>query len=214
MTSGASGDQRPHLLDEIGADLLVARFIGEGAHEARQIHLNGPHAGQPRIQAVSLHLPLVPIDERRIDGHQPDPAAHGERCQEIGLAQTDDGNVDRAADFEQPRLLEVPDDETRHIRRAPPPGRWRDHLRGATEFRERMKVQVRRVEAVDLELEIRAGDRIEQLLQPLDVGRLLDGMTKLWYHTRAGRDGSAMCEPLGGWMQPPAHHRIIAWCGR
>ena len=69
----------------------VACFVGEGAHEAGQIHLNCPHAGQPLLEAMSHHLPLVPIDERRVDGHKADPAAHAERREQIGLAQTDNG---------------------------------------------------------------------------------------------------------------------------
>ena len=137
--------------------------------------MNGPHADHALIQAVSPHLPLVPIDEPRIDGHKADPAAHAERCEEIGLAQADDGNVDCAANFQEAGLLEMPNDE-RVISRAFRFQRVADRLRGATEFRERMKVQVGRVEAVDLEFEIGAGDRIEQLLQALDVGRLLDGV--------------------------------------
>ena len=97
----------------------------------------------------------------RIDGHKADPAAHAERREEIGLAQADDGNVDRAANFQEAGLLEMPNDE-RVISRAFRFQRVADRLRGATEFRERMKVLVGRVEAVDLEFEIGAGDRIEQ----------------------------------------------------
>ena len=121
------------------------------------------------------HLPLVPIDERRIDGHKADPAAHAERREEIGLAQTDDGNVGRTANLQETRLLEMPNDEC-VISRAFRFQSVADGLRGATEFRERVKMLVGRVETMDLEFDTGAGDQVEQVLQPLDVRRLFDRM--------------------------------------
>src|SRR5262249_45785824 len=51
-----------------------------------------------------------------------------------------------------------------------------DGLRRAAEFRQRMEQVVGRVEAMDLEPNVGTGGCIEQCLQPLDVGRLLDRM--------------------------------------
>ena len=142
----------------------------------------------------------------RIDGHKADPAAHAERREEIGLAQADDGNVDRAANFQEAGLLEMPNDEC-VISRAFRFQRVADRLRGATEFRERMKVLVRRVEAMDLEFEIGAGDRIEQSLQPLDVGRLLDGVDEALVPHAGGTGRFSHVRPFG-WMDS-SRRRII-----
>ena len=154
----------------------------------------------------AAHLPLVPIDEGRIDGHQADPAAHAERGEQIGLAQPDDGNVDRAANFQQAGLLEMPDDEG-VISRAFRLQRVADGLRGAAEFRQRMEVLVGRVETMDLELEIGAGDRIDQSLQPLDVGRLLDGMDEALVPHAGGTGRFSHMRAL--WVDGCSRRRII-----
>ena len=139
--------------------------------------MNCPHARHALVEAVRPHLPLVPIDENRIDGHEADAAPHAQRCKKICLAQADDGDVDRAADFQKAGLLEMPDDE-RVVARTFRLQRGSDGLRGATEFRQRVKEMVGRIEAMNLEAEAVAGGRVEQALQPLDVRRLLDRMDK------------------------------------
>ena len=60
----------------------------------------------------------MPFDERRIDGHKADPAAHAQRREEIGLAQADDGDIDRAANFQEAGLLEMTDDEASYPARS------------------------------------------------------------------------------------------------
>ena len=97
-----------------------------------------PHAGHALLEAVGPHLTLVPINECRIDCHKAESTAHAERCKNIRLAQSDDGNVDRAADFQEPRLLEIADDEG-VISCAFRLQSVADRLRGAAEFRQRMK---------------------------------------------------------------------------
>src|SRR5262249_19100196 len=63
-------DQRTDLFHEVGADARVALIVGESAHKTGQVHANRPHTGDARLEAVRSHLPLMPIDEDRIDGHQ------------------------------------------------------------------------------------------------------------------------------------------------
>jgi len=158
---GARGDQRTHLFDELPANPLVGCFVGECAHEAGQIHLNGPHADHALVEAMSLHLPLVPLDEPWIDGHKADPAAHAvSAANRLASPRPMTGMSTRAADFQEAGLLEMPDDEC-VISGALRLQRVADGLCGATEFRERMKVLVGRVEAVHLEFEIRGSDRVE-----------------------------------------------------
>src|SRR5262249_36126271 len=53
-----------------------------------------------------------------------------------------------------------------------------DRLRRAAEFGQRMEEVVGRIEATDLEPDARTGSRVEQRLQPLDVGRLLGRMNE------------------------------------
>ena len=53
-----------------------------------------------------------------------------------------------------------------------------DGLRSAAEFGERMEEMVGRIKPVHLEADAGTGGRIQRRLQPLDIGRLLDGMDK------------------------------------
>src|SRR3954471_6321818 len=55
--------QRTNLLDEIGADLRVARLVGEGAHEAGQVDMDRAHAREALIEPVRVDLALVPVNE-------------------------------------------------------------------------------------------------------------------------------------------------------
>ena len=119
----------------------------------------------------------MPIDEDRIDGHQTKLAAHAQCREQRRFTETNDGNVDRAADLQQAGLLEVTDDEGV----VPCPLRVQgiaDRLRRAAEFRQRMEEVVGRIEAMDLEPDARTGSRVEQRLQLLDVGRLLGWMNE------------------------------------
>src|SRR6185369_101031 len=109
----------------------------------------GPHACYPLVEAVRPHLPLVPVDEDRIDRHQAEPASHAERGKQICFAQRDDGDVDCAADFQETGLLEMADDE-RIVSRALGLQSVAYRLRSAAELRQRMKEMVRRIEAVNL----------------------------------------------------------------
>ena len=70
---GAFFHQRPHLGDELLAHLGVGGLVGEGAHEARQVGVDGAHADDAVVEAVRQHLPLVPVDERRVDGDEAEP---------------------------------------------------------------------------------------------------------------------------------------------
>lgn len=105
-------DKRPDLSHELGADLGVGRLVGEGAHESRQVGMDRPHAGRALLQAECPQLPLVPVDEDRIDGDEAEPAPHGQRRQHAGLAEANDGDVDGTPDFQQAGLLEMADDES------------------------------------------------------------------------------------------------------
>ena len=89
-----------------------------------------------------------------------------------------------------------------------------DRLRGATELRERMKVLVGRVEAVDLELEIGTGDRIDQSLQPLDVGRLLDGMDEALVSHACGAGRFSHVRAFGRMNAVAGASSESAWCDR
>ena len=148
--------------------------------------MDGAHAREALVEAVRVHLALVPIDEYRIDGDETEPPSHAQRRQQIGLAQPDHGDVERAADFQQARLLEMADDEG-VISRAFGFERVADRLRGAAEFRQRMEQMVGRIEAVDLEPDAGGGGRVQQRLQPLDVGRLLDRMDEALIPQPGGR---------------------------
>ena len=185
---GSVGDERSNLLHEIGAHLRVARIVGERAHEAGQVDANRPHPDDALIEAVRLHLPLVPIDEDRIDGHEAEPAAHAQRRKQIGLAQANHGNVQRAANFQKARLLEMADDEC-IVARALRLERVADRLRGAAKFRQRMEVMVGRIEAMDFEPDAGTGGRVQQRLQPLDVGRLLGRMDEALIPDAGGTGG-------------------------
>src|SRR4029453_17519121 len=66
----ARGDQGTDLFHELRADPRVAGFVGECAHEAGQVHLDGPHSCYALTKAVCRHLALMPVDEYRIDGDQ------------------------------------------------------------------------------------------------------------------------------------------------
>src|SRR5262249_37613691 len=153
-------DQRTNLLHETGADAAVARIVGEGAHETGQVHVNGPHAGDALLEAERSHLPLVPVDENRIDGYQTKLASHAQCRKQRRLTETNHGDVDRTADFQQARLLEVTDDEGV----VPCPFRIQsvaNGLRRATKFRQRMEEVVGRVEAMDLESDAGTGGCVE-----------------------------------------------------
>ena len=135
--------------------------------------MNRPHARDALLEAVRSHLPLVPFDEDRIDGHEAEPAPHAQRRKQGRLAQADDRDIERAADFQKAGLLEVADDEG-IVSRALRLQRVADRLRGAAEFRQRVEQMIGRIEAVDLEPDAGTGCRVQQTLQPLDVGSLLD----------------------------------------
>ncbi len=102
------------------------------------------------------------------------------------LAQADDGNVDRSADLQKAGLLEVADDEG-VIARALRLQGIADRLRGAAEFRQRMEQMIGRIEAVYFEPDTRTGHRIQQALQPLDIGRLLGRMDEALVPQPGGR---------------------------
>ena len=139
--------------------------------------MNGAHADDALIETVRPHLALVPGDEGRVDGHEADAAAHAQRREQIGLAETDHRNVECAADFQKARLLKMADDKgvvTVALRLDGDA----DHLCGAAEFRQRMEKMIGRIEAVDFELHAGACGRIECRLQPLDIGRLFDRMNE------------------------------------
>ncbi|TMJ28628.1 MAG: hypothetical protein E6G96_11435, partial [Alphaproteobacteria bacterium] len=87
------------------------------------------------------------------------------------------GNIERAANFQEPRLLEMADDEC-IIARTFGLDRVADGLRGTTEFGQRMEVTIRRIEAVHLEPNAGRGGGVQRALQPFDVRRLLGRMDK------------------------------------
>jgi hypothetical protein len=118
-------------------------------------------------------LALVPVDERRVDGDEADPAGHGQGGQQARLAEPDHRNVDRAADLQQSGFLEMADDEG-VIAGAFGFQRVADRLRRATEFGQRMKVPIRRIEAVHFKAHVRRSGLVEKCLQPLDVRLLLE----------------------------------------
>ena len=101
--------------------------------------------------------------------------SHAEGREQIGLAEADHRDVDGAADFQQAGLLEVADHEG-IVARLFCFQRMTNDLPGATEFGQRMKEAIGRIEAVDLEADARARDAVEQRLQPLDIRRLFDRM--------------------------------------
>ena len=148
--------------------------------------MDGAHAREALVEAVRVHLALVPIDEYRIDGDETEPPSHAQRGQEIGLAQPDHGDVERAADFEEARLLEVADDEA-VVSGALGLERVADRLRRAAEFGQRMEQMVGRIEPVHLEPDAGGGGRVQQRLQPLDIGRLLDRMHEALIPQPGGR---------------------------
>ena len=177
MTSAPAATRGRTWLNEIGANFCVARLVRESAHEAGQIDMNCPHARHTVLEAIRSDLPLVPIDEDRIDGHQAELPPHAQRRQKICFAEADNRNVDRAADFQKTGLLKMANDEC-IVTRALCLQSIADRLRGATEFRQRMKEVIRRIQAMNLEAEIDPGYRVEQILQPLDVRCLLDGVNE------------------------------------
>src|SRR5262249_49346462 len=63
------------------------------------------------VEAVRSHLPLMPVDEDRVDGHETKLAPHAQCCKQCRFAETNHGDVDRTADFQKAGLLEVTDDE-------------------------------------------------------------------------------------------------------
>src|SRR5262245_25821142 len=117
----------------------------------------------------------MPVDEDRIDGHETKLAPHAQCREQRRFAETNHGDVDRTADFQKAGLLEVTDDEG-VVSLALRVQSVADGLRRAAEFRQRMEEMVGRIKAMDLEADARTSGCVEQCLQPLDVGRLLDGM--------------------------------------
>src|SRR6266566_9756374 len=91
-----------------------------------------------------------------------------------------------------------------------------DGLRRAAEFRQRMEEVIGRIEAMDLEPDAGTGGCVEQRLQPLDVGRLLDRMDEALIPQPGGtgRFGHTLSPAstlrLGDALCPIAHTR----CGR
>ena len=126
---------------------------------------------------MAAHLPVVPGNENRIDRHQPDALAHAERGQQVGFAERDDRDVDRTADLEKARLLEMAEHEGVVALLLGLQG-VADHLTGAAEFGQRMEGMVGRIEAVRFEARIGAGNLVEQRLQALDIGCLPNGMNE------------------------------------
>ena len=165
------------------------------------------------LQAMGPHLPFVPIDERWIDGHKSDPSPHAERREKIGLAQTDNRHVDRAANFQEAGLLEMPDDKC-VISGAFCFQRVADGLGGTPEFRQRMKMLVGWIETVDLEFEIGAGNRVDQALQPLDVGRLLDRVDEALVPHAGGTGRFSHVRAFGWWDAVAGASSDNACCGR
>jgi hypothetical protein len=102
-------------------------------------------------------------------------APHAQCREQCRFTETNHGDVDRTADFQKAGLLEVTDDEG-VVSLALRVQSVADGLRRAAEFRQRMEEMVGRIKAMDLEPDARTGGCVEQCLQPLDVGRLLDGM--------------------------------------
>jgi hypothetical protein len=121
------------------------------------------HAREALIEPVRVDLALVPVDEHRIDGHQSEPPRHAQRCQQVGFAQSDHGDVEGAADFQEAGFLEVSDDEA-VIARALGFECVADRLRGAAEFRQRMEKVVGWVEPVHLEFDAGRRGGVEQRL--------------------------------------------------
>ena len=85
------------------------------------------------IEPVRVDLALVPVNEHRIDGHQSEPPPHAQRCQQVGFAQSDHGDVEGAADFQEAGFLKMSDDEA-VIARALGFECVADRLRGAAEI--------------------------------------------------------------------------------
>src|ERR1700733_1982160 len=155
--------------------MRIARRVGEGAHEVTKVGADGAHADHPLVEPVRHHLALVPGDEARIDGHETDTAAHGERSQQVCFAEPDYWYVQCAADFQKTRLLEMADDE-RVVAGTLRFDGVTDYLCRAAEFRQRVEVTIGWVKAVDFKLDIRRCNLIQIRLQPFDIRRLLDRM--------------------------------------
>ena len=172
---GARRDQWTNLFDEAGAHFRIARLVGEGAHEGRQVRLDRADADHALVEAMGLHLLRVPVDEDRVDGHQADAAPHGAGGKQARLAQPDHRDVERPPALQQARLLEMPDDDgvvacpLRFKRVA-------DGLRGAAKLRERMDQMIGRIETLDLECVTGRRHRIQFGLQAVDIGGLLHRM--------------------------------------
>src|SRR5262249_19966818 len=144
-------------------------------------------------------------------GHETKLAPHAQCREQRRFTETNHGNVDRTADFQQARPLEVTDDEGV----VPCPLRVQgiaDRLRRAAEFRQRMEEVVGRVEAMDLEPAAGTGGYVEQPLQPLDVGRLLDRMDEALIPQPGGtgRFGHALSPSVNGARPGEATLRLIA----
>src|SRR5262249_5769011 len=97
-------------------------------------------------EAVRPHLPLMPVDEHRIDGHQTKLAPHAQCRKQCRFTETNHGDIDRTADFQKARLLEVTDDEG-VVSCALRVQSVADGLRRAAEFRQRMEEVVGRIKA-------------------------------------------------------------------
>ena len=87
-----------------------------------------------------------------------------------------------------------------------------DRLRGAAEFRQRVKQMIGRIEAVYFEPVTWTGHRIQETLQPLDIGRLLDRMNEalIPQPRGTGRFGHALSPSINDARPGEATLRLIA----
>src|SRR5262249_7381680 len=120
-------------------------------------------------------------------------------------------DVDRTADFQKAGLLEVTDDED-VVSLALRVESIADGLRSAAEFRQRMEEVVGRIEAMDLEPDAGTGGCVQQRLQPLDVGRLLDRMDEALISQPGGtgRFGHTLSPSINDARPGDAPLRLIA----
>src|ERR1700750_610564 len=110
----------------------------------------------------------MPGDEHWINCHETDAASDGTGEQHGGLAETNNRNVHGTPAFRQTGLLEMTDDErivAGPLRRE----RGMDLLLRAAKFCDRVKVSVRRRNALHIDIDARRGDHPKSVTQAFDI---------------------------------------------
>ena len=202
ITSAPCLDERHRLLPEFALHALASFVVLESLHVGADLCVDRAHADGALCQAEAGDLIAMPRDEERIDGDQTERATQHGCVEHRRFAETHYGDVERGAGLDEPRLLEMTDDERvvallLSFDAAP------DRAVRATKLGERAQVAIGGRHPAHFEADVRRSIGVQRFLQPQHVGLLLMGIDEALIADPRERLGISGTSGISGHRVPP-----------